>query len=71
MSEWLALVAPGKPLLDHLPIGPFGSLMELTGLSVAWRLASARYGVPEDIALGIEGSAVISSCCWQATPSRW
>ncbi len=40
MSESLALVPPGKPLLDYLPVGLFGSVMGLTGLSVAWRLAS-------------------------------
>ena len=33
MSESLALVAPGKPLLDYLPVGLFGSVMGLTGLS--------------------------------------
>ncbi len=57
MSESLALVAPGRPLLDYLPVGLFGSVMGLTGLSVAWRLASLRYGVPEGIALGIGGVA--------------
>jgi tellurite resistance protein len=60
MSESLALVAPGKPLLNYLPVGLFGSVMGLTGLSVAWRLASARYGVPEGIALGIGGLAMIA-----------
>jgi tellurite resistance protein len=58
MSESLALVAPGKPLLDYLPVGLFGSVMGLTGLSVAWRLAAERYGVPDGIALAIGGLAV-------------
>ncbi len=58
MSESLALVAPGKPLLDYLPVGLFGSVMGLTGLSVAWRLAAVRYGVPAGIGQGIGGVAV-------------
>ena len=60
MSESLALVAPGRPLLDYLPIGLFGSVMGLTGLSVAWRLAAVRYGLPEGIALGIGGVAAVA-----------
>jgi tellurite resistance protein len=59
MSESLALVAPGKPLLEYLPVGLFGSVMGLTGLSVAWRLAHIRYGAPAEIALGIAGLAVL------------
>jgi hypothetical protein len=35
VSESLALVAPGRPLLNYLPGGLFGSVMGLTGLSVA------------------------------------
>ena len=60
MSESLALVAPGRPLLEYLPIGLFGSVMGLTGLSVAWRLAHVRYGAPEAIALGIAALAVLA-----------
>jgi tellurite resistance protein len=45
-------------LLDYLPVGLFGSVMGLTGLSVAWRLAAERYGVPDGIALAIGGLAV-------------
>ncbi len=37
---------PAKWQFDYLPVGLFGSVMGLTGLSVAWRLAHARYGVP-------------------------
>jgi tellurite resistance protein len=37
-------------MLDYLPVGLFGSVMGLTGLSVAWRLAHARYGAPAWIA---------------------
>jgi tellurite resistance protein len=39
--------------LDYLPIGLFASVMGLTGLSVAWRLAGVRYGAPAGIATGI------------------
>ena len=60
MSESLALVAPGRPMLDYLPVGLFGSVMGLTGLSVAWRLAHLRYGVPEWIALVIAVLAVLT-----------
>ncbi len=58
MSEALTLVAPGRPMLEYLPVGLFGAVMGLTGLSVAWRLAAARYGLPEWIALGIAAVAV-------------
>lgn len=38
--------APAKSQFDYLPVGLFGSVMGLTGLSVAWRLAHASYGAP-------------------------
>jgi tellurite resistance protein len=60
MSESLALVAPGKPILDYLPVGLFGSVMGLSRLSVAWRLAHARYGAPKQINLAIAGLAVLA-----------
>ena len=60
VSEALGLEAPGKPMLDYLPVGLFGSVMGLTGLSVAWRLAGARYGAPEGIALAIAAVAVLA-----------
>lgn len=37
---------PAKSQFDYLPVGLFGSVMGLTGLSIAWRLAHARYGAP-------------------------
>jgi tellurite resistance protein len=46
MSEVVAPAAPLRPQLDYLPVGLFGSVMGLTGLSIAWRLASARHGGP-------------------------
>lgn len=33
--------------MHYLPVGLFGSVMGLTGLSSAWRLAAAHYGVTE------------------------
>lgn len=39
-----------RPMLEYLPIALFGAVMGMTGLSVAWRLAHARFGVPVLIA---------------------
>ena len=47
-------------MLDYLPVGLFGSVMGVTGLSVAWRLAHVRYGAPEGIALVIAVVAVVA-----------
>ena len=44
--------------LDYLPVGLFASVMGLTGLSVAWRLAHRRYGVPIWVASSIGDAAV-------------
>ena len=51
MSATPADVATGQSSFDYLPVGLFGSVMGLTGLSVAWRLAQQRYGGPEGLAL--------------------
>lgn len=59
-SETLALVAPGRPMLDYLPVGLFGSVMGVTGLSVAWRLAQLRWGVPQVVSLVLAALAVIA-----------
>ena len=45
--------------VDYLPVGLFGSVMGLTGLSVAWRLAHAQFGAPEWISQAIGAIAVI------------
>ena len=37
MSQTTTQVARGRRQLDYLPISLFGSVMGLTGLSVAWR----------------------------------
>jgi tellurite resistance protein len=50
---------PGRPQLDYLPVGLFGAVMGLVGLSVAWREASRLYGAPGVIADGIGAAAVI------------
>jgi tellurite resistance protein len=44
--------------LDFLPISLFGSVMGLTGLSVAWRLARVRYDTPDWLAATIAVAAV-------------
>ena len=46
MSETVAELARTPSQFDYLPVGLFGSVMGLTGLSVAWRLALAHYGAP-------------------------
>ena len=43
--------------LDYLPVGLFGSVMGLTGLAIAWRLAHDRYGIPAEIASVIGATA--------------
>ena len=53
--------APGlasKWRLDYFPIGLFGSVMGLTGLSVAWHLATLRYDLPIVVANSIAVVAV-------------
>lgn len=46
--------------LEYLPIALFGSVMGLSGLSVAWRLAAGRYGAPEWVANAIAVLAVLA-----------
>lgn len=52
--------APAKFRFDYFPVSLFGAVMGLTGLSVAWRLAHARYGAPTSIADGIGAVAVLA-----------
>jgi len=47
-------------LLEYLPVALFGSVMGLTGLSVAWRLAAARYDVPSWAADAVAILAVVA-----------
>ncbi len=60
MSGISVATAPARQRFDYLPVGLFGSVMGLTGLSVAWRLAQARYDAPEWAADAIGIAAVTS-----------
>jgi tellurite resistance protein len=60
MSQAATPVALARSQFDYLPIGLFGSVMGLTGLSVAWRLAQARYGGPAWLALAAPTIGVIA-----------
>jgi len=51
-TEAIATPQP-RQRFDYLPVSLFGSVMGLTGLSVAWQLAHALYGVPTWLATGI------------------
>ena len=51
--------AAGQPL-QYLPVALFGSVMGLTGLSLAWRLAHAHSGVPEWISQAVGAIAVLA-----------
>lgn len=46
--------------LEYLPVALFGSVMGLSGLSVAWRLAAARYGAPQWVQAAIAVLAVLA-----------
>ncbi len=46
MSETLTSATASRPRLEYIPVGLFGSVMGLTGLSIAWRLAQQHYGLP-------------------------
>jgi len=46
-------------MLEYLPVGLFGSVMGLTGLSVAWRLAHERFGVSAAVSEWIGAVAVV------------
>lgn len=54
------VTAPAPRRFDYLPVGLFGAVMGLTGLSVAWRLAHVRYGAPAWAADAVGGIAVIT-----------
>lgn len=46
--------------LAYLPVGLFGSVMGLTGLSIAWRLAHLHFGTPQWIAEVVGATAVVA-----------
>ena len=60
LSETPTLVAPGRPMLEYLPVGLFGSVMGLTALSVAWQLAHEQYGLPGWIGQAIGALALLA-----------
>jgi tellurite resistance protein len=44
--------------LEYLPVGLFGAVMGLTGLSIAWRIAQVRFAAPAWIADGTGYGAI-------------
>lgn len=59
-DELRTLVLPTSraSAFDNLPVGLFGSVMGLTGLSVAWHLAHQRYGLSQLYGDGIGATAL-------------
>jgi tellurite resistance protein len=59
-----ALSAASSPAaqqaFDYFPVALFGSVMGLSGLCIAWRIAHARYGAPDWIPTSIGAAAVIA-----------
>ena len=53
-----ALAPQRMRYLEYLPVSLFGSVMGLTGLSVAWRSAHSAYGAPAWVGEGIAWVAV-------------
>ena len=47
--------------LAHLPIALFGSVMGLTGLAVAWRLAQVHFGAPSGVAQVVGAGARVEA----------
>jgi tellurite resistance protein len=60
MTPNMASVDAPTGALEFLPIGLFGSVMGLTGLSVAWGLAHQHFGAPESISKWIGAVAVLT-----------
>jgi tellurite resistance protein len=54
-----ASIAKDLRRFEYLPVALFGSVMGLTGLSIAWRLAHLRYGAPAWIATALTGVAAL------------
>lgn len=55
---YAATFAKRPTSLRNLPVNLFGSVMGLSGLALAWRLAHASFGVPQAIGEGIAALAV-------------
>jgi len=62
MAEQAALAISGHSprSLEYFPIGLYGSVMGLSGLSVAWHLAHVRFGVADLVADVIGATAAIA-----------
>lgn len=60
MSATAPAAAVAERPLQYLPVGLFGSVMGLTGLSTAWRQAHALFGVPGWIHHAIGALAVLA-----------
>src|ERR1700754_4277219 len=54
-------------MVDYFPAGLFGSVMGLTGLSVAWQFAHQIYGVPLWPSSAISVIAIVVFLCVGAT----
>ena len=65
-----AAAAPATRALEYLPVGLFGSVMGLSGLSNAWALAHVEFGFPEAISkwIGLIAAAafVVLACSYLA-----
>ena len=60
MTDAVLSEGPRPSTVAFLPVGLFGSVMGLTGLSVAWRLAQTRYEAPSWIADAIGAVALLA-----------
>ena len=52
--------AGSRQLFGYLPVALFGSVMGLTGLSVAWKLAAVQFGLPNEVSVVIGVIAIIA-----------
>lgn len=55
-----AAIPTAPTTLAYLPVGLFGAVMGLTGLSLAWRLAHQAFGAPAFVAQAIGGVALVT-----------
>lgn len=64
-ADAVARIAP-RPApastLSYLPVGLFGSVMGLAGLSLAWRQAAGLFGVPAWPAQALAAAALLAFC---------
>ena len=59
---------PAQRPIAYLPIALFGSVMGMSGLSVAWRLASAHFGAPDWVAGAI---AIVAALAFVAVAAGY